>query len=91
MAGDRKRMTDTLIEQLESLYGQGKGFKVYTTIMPGILADFNKMLNAAPAGKEVTEEYHLEDGKGVIIMSGRRTSDGQITMKSRIINRSQQQ
>ncbi len=84
-------MTDKLIEQLESLYGKGKGFKVYTTIMPGILADFNKMLNAAPAGKEVTEEYHLEDGKGVIIMSGHRTADGQITMKPRIINRSQQQ
>ena len=75
---------DELIRQLDKLYSPGKGFKVYSTIIPGILADFNKMLKDSPVGREVTEEYHLEDGKGVIIVSGTRSANGQVSINVRL-------
>ncbi len=49
---------EDMIKQLDNLYGQGKGFKVYTTIMPGIIADFNRMLEESPAGKEIDRKDH---------------------------------
>ena len=55
---------------LDKLYGPGQGMRVYMTIMPGILADFRKMLLRAAPGAEVTEDYLLEDGKGTIRMAG---------------------
>ena len=36
--------TDKIIKELDNIYGSGKGEKVYLTIIPGILADFHKML-----------------------------------------------
>ena len=36
--------------------------------MPGILADFSKMLNNAGPDAHVTEEYNLEDRKGTIVL-----------------------
>ena len=74
-------MMEDLIRQLDNLYGPGKGFKVYTTIMPGILADFKKMLDRTPVGEEISEEYHLEDGKGVIHLHGHRSPDGEVSIE----------
>ena len=51
--------TENLIQKLNALYGEGSGMKVYTTIMPGILSDFQKMLSASAIGETVTEEYRL--------------------------------
>ena len=75
---------EELIKQLEELYGSGKGFKVYSTIMPGILADFNKMLRNSPVGREVVEEYHLEDGKAVIYVQGNRSANGQTSIRAQL-------
>lgn len=75
---------DELIRQLENIYGKGEGFKRYTTIMPGILADFNKLLKKAPVGKEITEDYHLEDGKGVIHVHGSKSANGQIAIDAKL-------
>ncbi|MCR5649695.1 MAG: hypothetical protein K6F86_00765 [Lachnospiraceae bacterium] len=73
---------EEIIKQLDALYGPGKGLHVYNTIMPGIIADFNKMLASAPAGKEISEEYRLDDGKGSVIIKGKRSSNGETSMTS---------
>ncbi len=74
--------SDILMEKLEKVYGKGKGAKVYTTVMPGILADFERMLSSAGDGEEISEEYCLEDGKGIIVVRGIRRADGTIMMKT---------
>ncbi len=72
---------EEIIKQLENIYGPGKGLHVFNTIMPGILADFHKMLESAPHGKEIFEEYRLEDGKASVILKGKRSSKPQISIK----------
>ena len=71
------------IEDLElsltKLYGVD-GIKVMNTILPGIIMDFQKVLVDRDGSDEVTEEYRLEDGKGVIQVKGRRTPDGDMTI-----------
>ena len=68
--------TQKIINQLDEIYGSGKGMNVYTTIMPGILADFDQMLGKAK-GAQVTEEYRLEEGKGSLYVTGKRSANGQ--------------
>ena len=67
---------EEIICELNKRYGAERGRKVYTTIMPGIFADFQKMLKAAAPGENVREEYILEDGKGKIRVTGKRLADG---------------
>ena len=67
------RITD-LEEELGRIYGKTEGHRVYQTIIPGILADFLKMVGKASVGKRVKEEYHLEDGRGTIILETVKTS-----------------
>ena len=66
--------TDELIRQFQARYGPGNGMKVYFTVMPGILADFSRMLDERP-GETMTEEYRLEDGKGSLILTGFKRAD----------------
>ena len=68
--------TQNIINQLDEIYGPSKGFEVYTNIMPGILADFDRMLKGAK-GLQVTEEYRLEDGKGSLYVTGKKLQNGQ--------------
>ena len=68
--------TQKIINQLDEIYGAGKGMNVYMNIMPGILADFDRMLGKAK-GDQVTEEYRLEDKKAVIYVTGKRNASGQ--------------
>ena len=69
--------TQKIIDQLDDIYGKGRGMGVYTRIMPGILADFDRMLKKAPIGEKVSEQYNLEDGKGIILVSGTKKANGQ--------------
>lgn len=66
-----------VIDELDSIYGSGSGMKVYTTIMPGILGDFNRMLEGSQKGMTLKEEYRLEDGKAVLYVTGVRLANGQ--------------
>ena len=68
--------TIKLIKELEEIYGKDKGMTVFRTIMPGIIADFDKMLNAAAVGELVTEDYRLEDRKATLRLTGKRTAGG---------------
>ena len=72
-----KKMMDTqkIINRLDEIYGPGKGMKIYMNIMPGILADFDKMLGKTK-GAKVTEEYRLEDGKASLCVTGKRSANG---------------
>lgn len=69
--------TDKIIEQLDAIYGKGKGMGIYTTIMPGIIADFTRMLKKSHAGVIMSEQYNLEDGKAVVNVLGTKTKSGQ--------------
>ena len=74
-----------IIDQLDGIYGSGKGFGVYTTIMPGILGDFEKLLKKSAKGSQVSEEYRLEDGKGSVYVTGKKLSNGQNEIDVRVI------
>ncbi len=62
-----------LEKELQRTYGAAEGTRVFRTVLPGILADFLKMYKKAAAGSTVQEEYHLEDGKGTIVLSAVKT------------------
>lgn len=67
---------ESVIRQLTEIYGSQRGQKVYLAVMPGILADFRKMLGKAQPGEKVSEEYHLDDGRAFLAVSGCRHRDG---------------
>ena len=66
-----------IINQLDKIYGSGKGMNVYMTVMPGILADFDKMLKEAPFGTTISEQYNLDDNRCSLSLTGKRTPSGQ--------------
>ena len=75
--------TQKIIKQLDEIYGLGKGMDIYMKIMPGILADFDRMLSKAK-GAQTMEEYRLEDGKGVLYVTGKRSANGQTDIDVKI-------
>ena len=72
---------DNIIRHFREWYGPQEGMKVYLTVIPGIMADFNRMLDCRP-GEMVSEAYKLEDGKGTIILSGRKKKDGTVRVSA---------
>ena len=74
--------TQRLIQELDARYGAGSGAKICMTVLPGILADFQKMLTSAAPGKTMREEYRLDDGKGSILLSGVRTPSGKLELEA---------
>ena len=60
-------------KELKTIYGED-GPRVFRTILPGILMDFTRMINAAGPNAAVQETYHLEDGNGAVILSCRKAS-----------------
>ena len=62
-----------LENELKTIYGSDAS-RVFRTILPGILMDFTRMINAAGPNAAVQETYHLEDGKGADVLSCRKTS-----------------
>ena len=63
-----------LERELQKCYGIREGSRVYRTVIPGILVDFLGMLKKAGVNEEVREEYRLEDGRGTIRLSARKTA-----------------
>ncbi len=70
---------------LEKLYGPGEGTRICMTILPGILADFRKVLLRAAPGADTAEDYLLEDGKGTVRVTGTRRPDGTFLMDAELI------
>ena len=65
-----------LMDELKKKYGVKNGTKIYMTIVPGILADFKKVLGKAATGEAVTETYNFEDGNGGVVVTGSRDASG---------------
>ena len=76
--------TQKIINQLDDIYGPGKGKEIFMTIMPGIIADFDRMLSATK-GSLVTEEYRIEDGKGTLYVTGKRSANGQTDIDVKVV------
>ncbi len=73
-----------VIGRLNRIYGADKGFRIYAVVMPGILKDFRRMLEAAAPGETVREEYRLEDGKAAIFLTGRRNTSGEAEIEAEV-------
>lgn len=73
---------EQLIEELNTIYGPVQAGKIFRTVMPGIFADFSGMLRTSAAGVQVREEYRVDDGSAVIVMSGERRKDGSLLMEA---------
>lgn len=73
-----------LLGELQERFGEKEGFRIFNTILPGIMADFNNMLKAVGLGTEVSEEYRLEDGSGIIKVTGKRLSKGDIEAEAHL-------
>ena len=55
--------------ELKTIYGSDAA-RVFRTI----LMDVTRMINAAGPNAAVQETYHLEDGKGAVVLSCRKIS-----------------
>ena len=62
-----------LENELKTIYGSDAA-RVFRTILPGILMDFTNMINRAGPDAAVREVYHLEDGKGAVVLQCRKVS-----------------
>ena len=72
--------TQKIIDRLDGIYGKGRGMEVYTKIMPGILADFEKMIKTSKTGQKITEQYRTEDKRAVLTVTGSKTGNGTLDM-----------
>ena len=73
---------EELLADLQEAYGKTEGLRLFNTVIPGIMGDFNKMLRKSRAGEWIAEEYRLDDGRGVIIVEWSRTANGEAKLKA---------
>lgn len=76
---------DEFLEECKKAYGEAEGFRIYTTILPGILGDFKKMLRLAKLDTEVSEEYKIDDGTRSVKLTGKRRPDGNLEMHAHLM------
>ena len=60
---------EELLCAFEAVYGPRQGKIRYMNVLPAVLADFSSMLDKAHGGT-LREEYRLDDGRGVLILTG---------------------
>ena len=77
--------TEGLIEQFFARYGVTKGGQIYRTVMPGILADFQKQALALQPGAATGETYRMEDRSASVQMTAERNLQGEIHIKARLV------
>ena len=77
--------TQAVIKKLDSIYGIGRGLDIYTKIMPGIISDFNRMLDKTSHGHEVSEQYGTDDKRAMILVKGRKSVSGQAEISIDVI------
>lgn len=75
---------DKLLIELQEKYGVAEGLRLFNTVLPGIMSDFNRMLKNAGVGRVISEEYRLDDGSGAIVVKGFRQADGEIKTEANI-------
>ena len=67
-----------LMADVERIVGPEKISHYQVTILPQILADFYKTLQAQRAGNTAREQYRMEDGSLEIELSGVKNADGSV-------------
>ena len=73
-------MFENTKEKLSEIYGSAEASRILMTVMPGITADFRKMLETSAPGETVREVYNLEDGRCAICLEGvRKGTEGMVT------------
>lgn len=75
---------EELLEELCRRKGEQEGARIYRTILPGIMTDFNAMLKKAKVGTTISEEYRLDDGSEIVILEGERQVNGDINLRSHL-------
>ena len=73
-----------LMDELKKKYGVKNGTRIYMTIVPGILADFKKVLAKTATGETVTETYSFEDGDGGVVVTGSRDDAGNMQIEAHL-------
>ena len=58
-----------------ALYGEARAKMVCGAVIPGVMRDFRRMLEAAAPGETVRETYRLDDKRGDVRLEGRRDAD----------------
>gem|GEM_PF-2169471 len=76
--------TEEIVKELTHRYGSAEGSRIFMTVMPSVLADFNRMLEKTSGGKQIRETYRLEDGKGTLELKG-SLKDGRPQISMRLI------
>jgi hypothetical protein len=59
--------------ELIRIYGPLQAGNAGGRVVQGILGDFQRMLEMTPTGQTCREEYRMEDGRAVVILTGTRT------------------
>ncbi|MBR2717097.1 MAG: hypothetical protein IKD79_05110 [Oscillospiraceae bacterium] len=60
------------------LYGEKRGLRVCDAVLPGVTADFRRMLAAAGTHVPVRETYRTDDGRTELRLEGLRTDAGPV-------------
>ena len=76
---------EVLKKEFSKIYGPEEGLRKTLVMTPGILADFQKMLDKAAVGAEVSEEYRADDGACKIVLRGVREAAGGILTEATVI------
>ena len=75
-----------LKEELTKRYGAKEGMRIYLAIVPGILSDFEKMLNKTEPGEQISETYRFEDENAGVEVSGSIDAAGNMQMEAHLVS-----
>jgi hypothetical protein len=64
-----------MIAGLSEIYGIQEGIRMAGTVVPGIMNDFKTLIRK----EQIREEYRLEDGRAVVLLSGKALKDGTVS------------
>lgn len=67
-----------LMKDVESVAGPDKLSHFQVTVLPQILADFYKTLQAQSPGRTASEQYRMDDGSMEIELKGVKQADGNV-------------
>ena len=74
----------SLRDELKQRYGAKEGMRIYLKIVPGILADFKKVLAQKAPDEIVSETYHFEDDNEAVIVTGSKDATGKMTIEAHL-------
>ena len=75
-----------LKEELTKRYGAKEGMRIYLAIVPGILADFKKMLADKGPGEQISETYRFEDENAGVEVTGSKDASGMMQVEAHLVS-----